>query len=229
MAEFGKTTGVRTRADAFQGTPQPPLYDLHAPRYSAISSPIGTVLQRNEINASPGYQSNYPAFPPYPAYPTYPAASQPSNALPQNAGYQKSVAASSVAFAAQNTGAARPPPILPYSVIQQHPNSVYVFNTQSPASTYVVNQQQIAPAFVVNQQHPAPPVVLIQSSKVATGNHITNGYPTAMTLHQSAKNLSKDLTNIVLSNVECAIDSQSRNKGKQVTVMTGGSHTIIYK
>ncbi|XP_048470552.1 leucine-rich repeat extensin-like protein 5 [Rhincodon typus] len=229
MAEFRKTTGVRTTADAFQGIPQPPPYELHPPPYSAISSPNPSVLQRNETYASPGYQPNYPAFPPYPSYPTYPAAPQPSNAHPQNASYQKSVAASSVAFAAQNTGAARPPPISPYSVIQQRPNSVYVFNTQNPASTYVVNQQQIAPAFVVNQQHSAPPVVLIQSGNVATGNHITNGYPTAMTLHQSAKNLSKGLTNIVLSNVERAIDSQPRNKGKKVTVMTGGSHVVIYK
>ncbi|GCC22559.1 hypothetical protein chiPu_0000947 [Chiloscyllium punctatum] len=251
MAEFGKITDVRTTADAFGGIPQPPPYGLHPPPYSAISSPNPSVLQTNENYAPPGYQPNYPASPPYSPYPTYPTAPQPPNAHPQYAGYQKSVAASSVAFAAQNTAAAAATPMLPYFVNQQHPTSVRVFNTQNTASTYVINQQQhgstylvnqqqhgstyvinqqqIAPTFVVNQQHPAPPVVLIQSGNVAKGNCITRGYPTEMTHQQSAKNVSKALANIALSNIGRAIRSSTRNKEKQVTVTTGGNHVIIYK
>ncbi|XP_043546074.1 MHC class II regulatory factor RFX1-like [Chiloscyllium plagiosum] len=239
MAEFGKITDVRTTADAFGSIPQPPPYGLHPPPYSAISSPNPFVLQTNENYAPPGYQPNYPASPPYSPYPTYPTAPQPSNAHPQYAGYEKSVAASSVAFAAQNTGAAAAAPILPYFV-NQHPTSICVFNTQNTASTYlvnqqqygstyVINQQQIAPTFVVNQQHPAPPVVLIQSGNVAKGNRMTRGYPTEMTFQQSAQNVSKALANIALSNIGRAIHSSTRNKEKQVTVTTGGNHVIIYK
>ncbi|XP_067867526.1 uncharacterized protein [Heterodontus francisci] len=238
MAAFEKPTGGYTAADAglYGNFPQPPPYGLSPPPYSEISPPYASVLQRDGTSTSTGYHSNYPSCAPYPQYPINPTAPQLSYAPPQYADYQKSFTASSTVFAPQSTGAAAPPPILPYFVNQQHcaPTYVvnqqhcaptYVINQQHCASTYVVNQQHCASTYVVNQQHPGASVVVMQSVNTAKGNPITRGYPTAKFIQQSSKSLAKGLATSVLSQ----ISSNPRNKGKQVTIITGGNNMIIHK
>ncbi|XP_078092623.1 uncharacterized protein LOC144508507 isoform X2 [Mustelus asterias] len=227
MAEFGKGSGVGNAAGLNGNAPQPSPYDFNPPAYSEICPPYPAVHQKTLTPASTGYQTNYRAAAPYPLYPTYPAAPPP-----QYAGYQKSP----VVYVPQSTA---PPPALPYFVNQQHPSSIcvvnpqnhattYVVNQQRPGSTYIVNQQRPGSTYVVNQQHPAAPVVMIQPGNAARGNHIIYGCPTVIS-QQSTTGLINGLATSVLSGVEHAINPKTGNKGKQVTIQTGGSSVIIYK
>ncbi|XP_067854822.1 uncharacterized protein [Heptranchias perlo] len=121
-------------------------------------------------------------------------------------------------------------PTSTYIVNQQYAPSTYVVNQQRPTSTYVINQQRPTSTYVVNKQYPATQMVLMQSGRAATGNYITSGYPTATIIQQSPATPTEQFETSVLSNVvQHAIDPKPGDKGKQVTIITGGSDVIIHK
>ncbi|XP_041039151.1 uncharacterized protein LOC121275681 isoform X1 [Carcharodon carcharias] len=232
MTEFGKTAGVRTVADAgLNGNaPQPPPYDLNPPPYSAVSSHYPSLRQRDETYTSTGYQTNYPASAPYPLYPTYPTAPQLPNAHPQYASYQKSLAASSVVYVPQNTGAAVSSPILPYFVNQQHPSSICVVNQQQHGATYVVNQQQHGATYVVNQQQRGTTYVVNQQQRGAT--YVVNQQKIAPTYVANQQHPAAQMVLIQSGNAARAnhvISGYPTATGRQITIRTGGSGVIIHK
>ncbi|XP_072909048.1 uncharacterized protein [Hemitrygon akajei] len=215
MAQFYFTGICATTNTGCFGNSAPPC-GLNPPPYSEASPPYPTKPQCDGMNATFGYQTNYQPYPQGPScmpHMPYPNTPQLACVSPQYSNCQRVPAALSMARTIQNVAA--PSPMLPPYVNQQSFVSSCVVAQQRPLAPYMANQQ-VSSTFMVHT-----------GSGVAVSN-IASGYPAST--RQPTKSLTKEIASAVLTKIiEHESKPKPKYKGNQLTVITRGGSTIIYK